>query len=128
MICTLHMSHFYWGQMWVGTPKMKSRYHRTTHKNNKNWWIWHVTSLVLSKYFSTKWCRKNWTIVEMAWSMLKGKGLPYGAVHRKRKKQKTRLATPELSAINRNFISCRSCWRTMRLLRMALSRCTKLFP
>ena len=30
MICTLHMSYFYWGQMWVGTPKMKSGYHRTT--------------------------------------------------------------------------------------------------
>ena len=24
------MSYFYWGQMWAGTPKMKSGYHRTT--------------------------------------------------------------------------------------------------
>ena len=24
------MSSFYWDQMWVGTPKMKSGYHRTT--------------------------------------------------------------------------------------------------
>ena len=30
MICTLHMSFYYWGQMWVGTPKMKSGYQRTT--------------------------------------------------------------------------------------------------
>ena len=29
MICTLHMSSFYCGQIWVGTPKMKNGYHRT---------------------------------------------------------------------------------------------------
>ena len=23
MICTLHISYFYWGQMWVGTPKRR---------------------------------------------------------------------------------------------------------
>ena len=71
MICTLHMSYFYWGQIWVGTPKMKSGYHRTTLNiilwstiygnvlSQIHTWIWQIKLVIFELEFSEKFA--NWS-------------------------------------------------------------------